>query len=326
MDKNEFAFLSVLTHEAETQLSEQTSDVCAWLPGYPDIGLDEIERLKSFLIEELECKDLDQLSQHLWIMSTQSSANISPLNRQRVKGREVIISEDPKLHLIWFYDKIYVKPIPQYLLSYRFWKMYILHSQQPLGKWQNIIRTSALGFLRSYAYLIRYESDLRIAKERSLALVPESISWGQWCILRSKILAIRDEDVSGRYRFGEIRLTRLNFYCKFLLSKTYYHRTHRQYRDYFASFYPPLLFIFGILSVMLGSMQLAATLEQIETRWHSLLEHIRIFSVLTSVIACILVAGLILLFFIKITNEWVFALRCRWSSRARVGVEAKLKA
>ena len=42
----------------------------------------------------------------------QSSADISPLHRQRVKGRAVIVTEDPKLYLVWFYDHIFIKPLP----------------------------------------------------------------------------------------------------------------------------------------------------------------------------------------------------------------------
>jgi hypothetical protein len=36
----------------------------------------------------------------------QSGANVSPLHRQRVKGRAIIVTEDSKLHLVWFYDHI----------------------------------------------------------------------------------------------------------------------------------------------------------------------------------------------------------------------------
>src|SRR6266516_2715610 len=58
------------------------------LPGYPRIALSDTVRLTSFLRSEFCNDDLDKMSPHLWIMSTQSSANISPLHRQKVKGRE----------------------------------------------------------------------------------------------------------------------------------------------------------------------------------------------------------------------------------------------
>ena len=308
-----YPFLELLPAEPETSHSGHTTDACAWLPGYPDLEIDNVKPLSAFLVDDLECKELDQMSERLWLMSTQSSANISPLNRQRVKGREIILTEEPKLHLVWFYDKIHIKPMPRYLLSRNFWQKHLLDPQQPFASTHNIILTSALGFLRSYAHLIRHESDLRIAKDKTLALIPNFVSWEQWCLLRAKVLTVQDEEVSARFRFGEIRLTRLNFYCKFLLSKTYYHRTYRQYGDYFASFYPPLLFLFGIISIMLGSMQLAATVEQLDEHWRCLLGMFRMFSAVTIAITLLLLVTLLVLLAVKIANEWIFALRCRYS-------------
>jgi hypothetical protein len=303
-----YTFLELLPAESETSHSGHPP----WLPGYPDLEVDKVEPLSAFLADDLECKELDQMSDRLWLMSTQSSANISQLHRQRVKGREIMLTEEPKLHLIWFYDKIHIKPMPRYLLSRNFWQKLLLDPQRPLALRHNIILTSALGFLRSYAHLIEHESDFRIAKDKTLALIPDFVSWEQWRLLRAKVLAVRDEEVSARFRFGEIRLTRLNFYCKLLLFKAYYHRTHRQYGDYFASFYPPLLFLFGIISIMLGAMQLAATVEQLDEHWRCLLGLFRMFSAVTIAITFLLVVTLLVLFAVKITNEWIFALRCRY--------------
>jgi hypothetical protein len=278
--------------------------------------------MTAFLLDDLECKDLDLISSSLWLMTTQSSENISALHRQKVKGREIIITEEPKLHMIWWYDKIHIKPMPQYLLSCRFWENCLLSHQQPLGSKQGIILISALGFLRSYAHMIIHESDFRIAKDRTLALIPEHITWEQWRLLRGKLLEIQDEDVSARFRFGEIRMTRLNFYCKFLLSKTYYHRTYRQYGDYFASFYPPLLFLFGIVSILLASMQLEATIEQYDAEWRELVFLFRISSAMIILTTLLLLAALVGILAYKLIQEWRYALHCRYSAKAR---NAKVK-
>jgi hypothetical protein len=307
-----YPFVERLPTEPISARSISSEGACQWLPGYPDLEVEYVEPLSAFLVKELECEDLERLSAHLWLMSTQSSANISPLHRQKVKGRDIIVTEEPKLHLIWFYDRIHVKPMPAYLLSRSFWQDCLLDPQKPLGSMQNRVLTNALGFLRSYAHLIQYESDFRIAKDRALALLPGYISWEQWRLLRAKLLVIRDEDVSGRFRFGEIRLTRLNFWSKLLLSKAYYHRTHRQYGDYFASFYPPLLFLFGIVSMMLGAMQLAATVEQYDGHWRGLLGYFRLFSAVVVTITLVLLASLVGIFAYKIIKEWVYALRCRY--------------
>jgi hypothetical protein len=219
------AFLDLLPTEPETTQPR------ASLVGYPDIAIDDVDTLKAFLTADLQCQDLDTISPHLWIMSTQSSANISRLHEQRVKGRTIILAEEPKLHLIWFYDRVYIKPMPRYLLSRAFWDELLLSEQTPLGKQQQVILRSALGLFRSYAHLVRYESDFRIAKNPELVVIPKHVSWAQWCPLRARILAIQDEEVSGRFQFGEIRLTRLNLYCKILLRKAFYYRTHRLLRQ-----------------------------------------------------------------------------------------------
>lgn len=310
MRTDEHLFLDFLPTAPRTP---HQPDGSAHLPGYPDLALDNVEPLVAFLTDELECADLDAIADRLWLMSTQSSGNISPLHRQRVKGREIVITEEPKLHLVWFYNKVYVKPLPRYLLSQYFWQDHLLSRAQPLGTNHTAILASALGFFRSYAHLIRHESDLRIAQDSALALVPDWVTWDQWCLLRARALTIRDDEVSGRFQFGEIRLTRLNFYCKFLLRKAYYHRTHRQYGDYFASFYPPLLFLFGVVSIMLASMQLLVSVEEVEARWRPLLGVFRMFSVAIIAVMFMLLIMFVVLFAFKFGSEWVFALQCRYT-------------
>lgn len=142
-------------------------------------------------------------------MLTQPSAKISPLYRQRVKGRDFVLTKDPALHLIWFYDKIHLKPLPRYLLSRSFWEAYLLSPQQPLSPRHATILASALGFLRSFTHLIRYKSNLRIVQDSNLALVLADVTWEHGCLLRARVLAaVRNDKVSGRFRFGEVRLTR----------------------------------------------------------------------------------------------------------------------
>ncbi|KAF2789379.1 hypothetical protein K505DRAFT_365669 [Melanomma pulvis-pyrius CBS 109.77] len=316
MHGKEYYFLGFLPAETPTSKHTPEPNAPARLPGYPNLEFADEKPLSAFLTEELECKELDEIWHHLWLMSDQSSANISPLHRQRVKFREIIPTEEPKLHLVWFYNRIHIKPLPKYLLSHAFW-MCLLSPQQPLGVRHTVLLKSALGFLRSYAYLVRHESDFRIAQDRALTLVPDTVTWDDWCILRAKLLDIKDHEVSGRYRFGEIRLTRLNFYCKFLLRRAHYYRTHRQYGDYFASFYPPLLFLFGIVSVILSSMQLAATVEQIEENRSSIVLVFHAFSFIILVITCSLMVSFVLLFSVKIFNEWKHAVHSRYSSNQR---------
>lgn len=70
------------------------------LPGQPELSLSNIHDLKIFLEDDLCSQDLETMAPRLWIMTTALSANINALHRQRVRGREVIITEEPQLHLV----------------------------------------------------------------------------------------------------------------------------------------------------------------------------------------------------------------------------------
>ena len=115
------------------------------------------------------------------------------------------------------------------------------------------------------------ESDFIIAQKDDLHLVPKDVSWTQFCGFISEITSIQDGDVSGRYCYGELRLSRLNFYAPLLLHKFYYERVHWEYSDYFAQLYGPILFIFAAISVILNSMQVEIAVEQVSAgNWEAL--------------------------------------------------------
>lgn len=128
---------------------------------------------------ELLTPDLDTMSPYMWMMATQSSANINALHRQIVKGRKILITEDPQLRLIWLQDRIYIKPLPKCLLSHAFWSDVLLSPSPENGPRQSDLVRAALGLLRSYYYLIRHESDLHIAQREELRLVPKEVTWEQ---------------------------------------------------------------------------------------------------------------------------------------------------
>ena len=243
----------------DTNTSQQFSHC---LPGQPCIQLADSTQLNEFLESELWAEDLESLASRLWIMTTPSSANINPLHKQGVKGREIVPTEDPRLHLVWIHDRIFIKPIPRYLMSHTFWSFWLLNNSSSLGHRRNAIKEAALGYLRTYTYLIRHQSDFSIAQRENLRLIPQDVDWQQFCRFRSALTGIKDTEVSGRYQYGELRLTRLNFYAKFLLRKFCYERVHGQYGDYFARLYGPLLFIFALSSTILNAMQVDMVAQQ----------------------------------------------------------------
>ena len=176
------------------------------VPGHPRVHLDNKDELLRFLEKEFCSQDLDRLAPRLWWMSKQDSKNISPLHRQKVKKREVIVTEDPKLHLVWIHDRIFIKPLPEYLLSYQFWKEYVLgnYFATNASNRSERIKRAALGFLRTYFFLIQHESDFRMAQNDRALLIPARITWTQFCNFSAEFKNIQDHETSERYRYGEI--------------------------------------------------------------------------------------------------------------------------
>ncbi|ORY70346.1 uncharacterized protein BCR38DRAFT_104995 [Pseudomassariella vexata] len=145
-----------LTHQLSwglDQPSGSSSTPRQYLPGYPQISLQDRRTVWDFLSQEFFSDDLDRMADKLWWMSKQDSRNISPLHRQLVKRRTVIITEDPKLHLVWIYDRIFIKPLPRYIMSYAFWQDYLCNDKNNDISKRTRIHRAALGYLRTYYYL-----------------------------------------------------------------------------------------------------------------------------------------------------------------------------
>ena len=285
-----------------------------YLPGYPRVKLDNRPALLQFLEKELYSADPDRMAGKLWWMSKQDSANISPLHRQLVKQRRIVVTEDPKLHLVWIHDRIFVKPLPRYLTSYAFWCDFLgCHADPSAGASSGHIRKAALGYLRTYFYLVQSESDFRIAQDPNLQLIPTGITWEQFCDFADHLAAVADQDVWERYAYGEIRLTRLNFYAPLLLRRSHFQRVEYQYGAYFAHFYGPILFVIGITSIVLNGLQVALAAGQIHPMQSSMtLSSVALWFGLAMTLCffCIFLS-LSLLFLYKIAKEWRFAVRDR---------------
>lgn len=307
------------SHQLNWELDDPKADS---LPGYPNLPLENHKQLWDFLETEFWAQDLHQIADKLWWMTMQNSGNISPLHRQIVKRRNIVITEDPKMHLIWLQDRIFIKPLPRYLLSHAFWKHYLRdiggsgHSDRRCSR----IRTAALGYLRTYYYLIRFESDFRLAQDSSLQLIPPEVTWKQFCSLLPDLAAIDDHHVSARYFYGEIRLARLNFYAPVTLRRWNYARVENQSAAYFARFYGPLLLMVGIFSIALTSLQVTLDVNHSQTLDAVAL----VFSVLAILVFLILSLSLGLLFVFRMSKEWKYALHVRARILAQRGDRAEV--
>ncbi|EXJ74993.1 uncharacterized protein A1O5_01689 [Cladophialophora psammophila CBS 110553] len=226
-----------------------------YLPSHPLISLEEDEILP-FVEKDLLTPSLNRMSPWLWLLATPMSTHVSALHAQIVRGRNIVVAEDPELHLVWISDRVFVKPLPTYLLSHAFWSYLMLSSKAESENGRchtKQILQAALGYVRTYTHLIQHESDLRIAQRE--CLVPQCLDLETWAAFIRDFRSIEDWQVSGRYHYGELRLTRLNFWAKPLLRRLYFRKATWPYAEHFAKYFAPLLFIFGMWSLVLGSMQ-----------------------------------------------------------------------
>lgn len=162
------------------------------------------------LHHELVPNRLEEIKQ--WLKYAGRPMPPRPLHYQLVLGREIVISENIHLHLIWTYgspSRIFLKPLPNYLLDAEFWTTYILPDVKTNSIGQPQLAAAARGLLFSYTALIAYESDFNLAKDRGL--LPAELTWGAWQVTSAEYLEHHNyASVSLRYWYGELRLSRLN--------------------------------------------------------------------------------------------------------------------
>jgi hypothetical protein len=165
---------------------------------------------------------------------------------------------------------------------------------------------AAKGFLRTYYHLIKYESDFDLAQ--SVRLSPQNITWMEFSKFISEAQSIRDDQVSPRYCYGEIRL-RLNFYSPFFLHGWRYEWDIPQYNTYFGRLYGHILLIFAMLSLVLSAMQVELAAESIVgDKWQAMLSTSRYFSVICILVLALIALSLISTLMVMVGNKWVYAL------------------
>ena len=219
------------------------------------IGSLGLDRVYDVLSSHLSTPLLDELFDHLWLVARKESNHIDSLHYQVVKGRAIVLNEEAKMHLLWAEDKIHIKPIPQYLLDYHFWKHCLGMQSQAAKHW----RTVASGFLRSYAYLICNRSDLEFAKEKFL--IPKDIDWEAWNFFIAYFRRVGDDDVAKRYLYGQMRLSRLDTVVRWYRPRGkdtiwFYEPPYWSTGPYLRSFTASLAFSLASISLVLSSMQL----------------------------------------------------------------------
>ncbi|KAL8855022.1 MAG: hypothetical protein Q9221_000219 [Calogaya cf. arnoldii] len=146
------------------------------------------------------------------------SSHISPLHQQIVKGRQIIITENTELNWTWIFDRVFLKPVPAFLMFWAFWQQYLISDDSPIPtNLRDSLCRGALGYLRTYFHLIRHPSEFRLAIEHHL--IPEDTNFER-CSQFLARFGQRLDEVSPRYNnYGELKLGRLNLWAKFVLHR-----------------------------------------------------------------------------------------------------------
>ena len=126
--------------------------------------------------------------------------------------------------------------------------------------------------MRSYSHLIQYESDFCLALEKGLiprrshcgpptATIKDEITFESFVRLITSFDRFDDAYVSPRYSYGELRLTRLNFYSRIFLGKLTFYHINAQWGTFINGAITPFVVVFAILAIVLNAMQVELAVQ-----------------------------------------------------------------
>ena len=211
-DVDEIAHLETSGSENASDEQESSSTLQLILPaafyirgdGFHEVIRSDQTTFNAYLSKDLDTSRLDAIQDSLWLAGLERPAR--SLQELVMLGRQIIVTEQTDLHMVWHASKIYIKPLPEFLLCHGVWKKDLCQDSE--------LYRRALGLLFSYVQLVQTKSDLRIA--HSSSLLPNEIMWGQWARLSRAIhRKVSTQTINPRYRYGELRLARLNWIYRF---------------------------------------------------------------------------------------------------------------
>ncbi len=264
--------------------------------------------IQAFLKKDLDVSRLDKVYDLLWWAGRQVPPR--PLHRLKMLGRNIVITEQADLHLVWSAERFFVKPLPDFLLVHSFWMTYICDDEQ--------LYDCARGFVLSYIWLIRYKSDFEIAKDEWL--LPSDLTWPVWRAfvesIWQRVVPDHPDPISKRYRYGELRVSRLNHIYRFAPQFSLKHLvrgylySYSSYGGFFKGKFAWLIVAFAYISIVLSAMQVGLSTNQ--------LHHNDDFNkgsygfALTSIIFPVAVTAIALLLYIMLWLYHVITTCCAW--------------
>jgi hypothetical protein len=221
------------------------------------------EEPAKYLSSQLKTPKLDLIHRHLWLAGLPQPAR--PLHRQKLLDRAIHLTESPDEHLVWHESRIFIKPIPEFLLSFEFWEKELCADEG--------LHECACGLLLSYVWLVGHRSDFRIARDTEL--FPREVEWRKWTRLVEDFLSAVDvhtlHQVDRRYQYGELRLSRLNSLYRFspsvASSRNFVYgfmSGSTWYKAFFERHFAWMIAIFIYMTVILSAMQVGLATERLQ--------------------------------------------------------------
>ncbi|OHE95304.1 hypothetical protein CORC01_09449 [Colletotrichum orchidophilum] len=275
-----------------------------------------------FLERELLVRRLNDIQDLLWICGRPMPPR--PLHYQILTSREIHVTENPELHLVWAKNRIFIKPMPRWLLNPEFWATNLAEAsdKQSDPRKQQLV-SCALGFLYTYTALIAYESDFRIAVDKGL--VPDGMKWYQWKALSAQIAQNHCyASVNPRYWYGELRLSRLNKIYRIRLgyvlrgfSKVV---SHAVYEDLLRDNFATLAAVLGYVVIVLTAMQVGLATDRLvgDGAFQSVSYGFTVFSILAPLIAGACIIGIVVVMFV---SNWAVTKAYETKRFREMGVE-----
>ncbi|PHH65736.1 hypothetical protein CDD81_1463 [Ophiocordyceps australis] len=223
-----------------------------------------IHTAKEYLQQSFDLERLHRVQKWLWLAGLPLPAR--SLHRQKILGREIVITEQADMHLTWRESTLFLKPLWKPLLDYAFWEEALCHGDPAVYQ-------SAAGLVLSYTWLIASKPDLQIAKQHKL--VPKKLKWEVWAafvrdFLKTHNLHNFDSLVAARYDYGDLRLNRLNLIYRFApeLFPTYlmrgYFYGYNRYSQFFGRNFAWAAVAVLYVGVVLAAMQVAGTVNPLK--------------------------------------------------------------
>ncbi|KAL8790983.1 MAG: hypothetical protein Q9195_006128 [Heterodermia aff. obscurata] len=178
------------------------------------------DNLQKYLQSDLRMGWLGKLEKYLWLASV--GETWFALHQYFFHGYSILLTEKHWEHQVEKGQTVFVKPLPEYLLSHSVWDSYLCKDDD--------LYAEAIGMLRSYLLLIRTKIDMNIAQENSL--VPKELTWQQWASFsRAAMPNCHLESCNPRYWYGPLDETRLTWIWR-LSPETFRHSGWSRYISY----------------------------------------------------------------------------------------------